>query len=373
MEPVEQDAAPHLLVGGHRRHPGLHPLPAGRHLQLRVHRGRTRPRRAQLRGQGAGHPVPRAVRLRGRRRRSDPRDDGAGPAAAVPGGLAAAGDREAVGVLRRRGGRVRAARAGVVGRDVPGAAPRHLHHPGQDQAGQPAQRTPAARGGVVGHRRRTAGRLGVRLPVRAAGPGLEDGAAAPVPRHPARLVDRLGAPGGPRDLPEGRRGVGGRRGRRSGGAGRGAGGPGRARRAGRAQPVAVRARRTGRPAGRPDRLGRGAGTGRGPSGAGAAGRRGDRVRGRHRPPAGERGAARGGGRRRAAGLGTRQGGRPRGAVPRFPRQSAAAAPGPPQPVGRLGHRPALPAQAHRPDRRRVGRADRVRAAARDGPGGAGLR
>jgi alpha-mannosidase len=34
LEPVRQDAPSHLLVGGHRRHPGLHPLPARRHLQL---------------------------------------------------------------------------------------------------------------------------------------------------------------------------------------------------------------------------------------------------------------------------------------------------------------------------------------------------
>ena len=34
LEPGQHDAAPHLLVGGHRRQPGLHPLPACRHLQL---------------------------------------------------------------------------------------------------------------------------------------------------------------------------------------------------------------------------------------------------------------------------------------------------------------------------------------------------
>ncbi len=41
------------------------------------------------------------------------------------------------------------------GRDVPGTAPRHLHQPGQDQAGQPAQRAPAARSRtLVRHGRR---------------------------------------------------------------------------------------------------------------------------------------------------------------------------------------------------------------------------
>ena len=45
---------------------------------------------------------------------------------------------------------------GVVGRALPGAAPRHLHLPGPHQAGQPPQRTPAARGRVVGDDRRPA-------------------------------------------------------------------------------------------------------------------------------------------------------------------------------------------------------------------------
>ena len=36
LEPDQPDAASHLLVAGHRRHPGVHPFPAGRHLQLHV-------------------------------------------------------------------------------------------------------------------------------------------------------------------------------------------------------------------------------------------------------------------------------------------------------------------------------------------------
>src|SRR6266511_4159171 len=55
-----------------------------------------------------------------------------------------------------------------------------------DKAGQWVPRG----GAVVGHRGRT-GRA--RVPVRGAGPALENGAAAPVPRHPARQLDRLGA------------------------------------------------------------------------------------------------------------------------------------------------------------------------------------
>ncbi len=34
LESDQPHAAPHLLVAGHRRHPGVHPFPAGRHLQL---------------------------------------------------------------------------------------------------------------------------------------------------------------------------------------------------------------------------------------------------------------------------------------------------------------------------------------------------
>ena len=36
LEPDQPLPAPHVLVGGHRRHPGVHPLPAGRHLQRRA-------------------------------------------------------------------------------------------------------------------------------------------------------------------------------------------------------------------------------------------------------------------------------------------------------------------------------------------------
>ena len=59
--------------------------------------------------------------------------------------------------------------AGLGRRALPGAAPRHAHLPGQDQAGQPAQRAPAARGRAVGGHRGRARRL--RLPVRASWTG----------------------------------------------------------------------------------------------------------------------------------------------------------------------------------------------------------
>ena len=48
LEPDQPDAAPHLQLGRHRRHPALHALPAGGHLQLRAQRPRTGARRAEL-------------------------------------------------------------------------------------------------------------------------------------------------------------------------------------------------------------------------------------------------------------------------------------------------------------------------------------
>ena len=69
----------------------------------------------------------------------------------------------------------------------------------------------------------------------------------------------------------------------------------------------------------------------------------------------------------------RPGRRPRGPRPGRRRQPAAAAPRPAQPVGRLGHRPALPRTASRPDRRRVGHRRRERTAARRRAGRARLR
>ena len=74
LEHHQRLPAPHVLVGGHRRHAGVHALPAGRHLHRRADRSRARPRRAQLPRQGRGDPVAGAVRARRRRRRADPRD-----------------------------------------------------------------------------------------------------------------------------------------------------------------------------------------------------------------------------------------------------------------------------------------------------------
>ena len=83
-----------------------------------------------------------------------------------------------------------------------------------------------------------------------AGPALEDGAAAPVPRHPAGLLDRLGAPRGAGRPTRGSR----RSWRRSSTARwRALAGDGRRRRAG-LQRRAARTRRACRPAGRGSRL-----------------------------------------------------------------------------------------------------------------------
>ena len=72
LEQGEQVPAPHLLVGGPRRHPGVHPLPADRHLQLRPVRPRARARAAQLRRERRRDPLAGPVRVRRRRWRPHP-------------------------------------------------------------------------------------------------------------------------------------------------------------------------------------------------------------------------------------------------------------------------------------------------------------
>ena len=197
---VEHDQplpAPHLLVGGHRRHPRLHPLPAGRHLQRRAVR-----RRAGALGRATS--ATRAPR-RGRSRRSAT----ATAAAARPARCSAAARRtadlegsprvargDARGVLRRRRGGVR--------RPAPvwtGELYLEFHRgtytsQAATKRRQPPQRAPAARGrAVVGDGR---GARAARLPVRRAAQRLGDGAAAPVPRHPARHRRSRGCTARPR-------------------------------------------------------------------------------------------------------------------------------------------------------------------------------
>ena len=82
VEQAEQVPAQHVLVGGPRRHPGAHPLPAGRHLQRRDHPGRGAPTRSRnFQRPRLERVVADAVRARRRRRRTDPGDARAGPPA----------------------------------------------------------------------------------------------------------------------------------------------------------------------------------------------------------------------------------------------------------------------------------------------------
>ena len=165
LERDEPDAAPHLPLGGHRRHPGLHPLPAGRHLQ----RGAVRCRA----GAGAAPISPKRARANTSLVPFGWGDGGGGPTREM---LAAARRTRSlegsptVRISHARASSSAAAEAeypraaGVVRRAVPGVPPRHLHPPGPDQARQPAQRAPAAGGRAVGDHGRRADRR--RLPVR---------------------------------------------------------------------------------------------------------------------------------------------------------------------------------------------------------------
>ena len=141
--------APHVLVGGHRRHAGLHALPADRHLQRRGDAGRAGARRVGLPGR------------RDRRARSmllfGYGDGGGGPTREMVERAHRFADLEGMpqvrlespgGVLRGRRGGVRR-RAGVVRGDVPRVPPRRLHLADRDEAGQPPHRAPAARGRAV--------------------------------------------------------------------------------------------------------------------------------------------------------------------------------------------------------------------------------
>ena len=304
--------APHLRLGGHRRHPDLHALPARRHLQLRAVRRRAGPCAAAVRREGAGQHVAGAVRLGRRRRRPDPGDAGRRAPHPRPGGLAdrARSARPTEFFAAARGGVP--GPAGVGGRAVPGVPPRHLHLAGAHQARQPAQRAPAARGRAVGHHR---GRpAGAEYPVRRRCDRLlGDRAAAAVPRHPARHVDRLGAPAGRARVRPRRRRAGRRR---SSDALTLLVGPGDRELAANAGPYAV----DGVP---------GAGRGR-PRGSGAG--RTTTAAGRRRRARADHVDLRQGGRARARAAG------PRGEPP-------AAAPRHPDLLGRLGHRPALPPHA----------------------------
>src|SRR5699024_2703907 len=129
-----------------------------------------------------------------------PRDAGPGPPLRGPRRLPGRDAARPLDFLREGGERVRECRGrtGLGRRALPRAAPGDLHLAARDEAGQPPQRGSAAHGRApvgacdAAHRH--------RIPARGAHRDLGDGAAAPVPRHPARLVHRLGAPRGARDL-----------------------------------------------------------------------------------------------------------------------------------------------------------------------------
>ena len=99
----------------------------------------------------------------------------------------------AVDFFRRLEKRSRRDRDHLRRRALPRDPPGHVHDSGRDQGGQPADRAQAPRG--RGTRRDPRGRLPGAT--RAA---LARRAAAPLPRHPSRLVDRAGQSRGSRDL-----------------------------------------------------------------------------------------------------------------------------------------------------------------------------
>ncbi len=115
LEHREQVPAPHVLVGGSRRHPGVHALPADRHVQLRPVRPRAGARAAQLRRERFGDPV--AGRRSGTATAVAARPASSSrPHTGSPNleGSPRVDDRAAGRVLRRRGVRVRRGRAGLV-------------------------------------------------------------------------------------------------------------------------------------------------------------------------------------------------------------------------------------------------------------------
>ena len=108
--------------------------------------------RRQYSEKGAANAVAAAVRVRRRRRRTHPGDDGGRAPGGRPRGFAEGADRHArrrSSPRRRRSTRTR--RSG--GASCTSSCTAAPHQPGPNQAGQPAQRAPAARGRAVGGHR----------------------------------------------------------------------------------------------------------------------------------------------------------------------------------------------------------------------------
>ena len=212
LEPLQQVPAQLLHLGGHRRLARRLALPAGRHLQRAPPaRGASPPRDWQPRG---GHRRCGHQPVRHRRRRRRPQGGIRGARHPLRGA-----ERLPAGQLRirrRRDGRNRGAGGRprrLARRTLLRDAPRHLHHAGGAEAGQPPRRRGAPRG-------RDALRGGLRVHRARLPPGrihrpLALSAALPVPRHHPRLFHQPRLQG-KRRTHQGRRGQGARFRRRSG-------------------------------------------------------------------------------------------------------------------------------------------------------------
>ena len=207
VEPHQPLPAPHVLVGGARRHPGAHPLPAGRHLQRRAVARRAGPRRRALRRARRG--------ATGRSCRSATATAAAGrPGRCSHGPTAGRPRRHAAGDASARrpsssphveaeAGRRRAG-AGVARRALLRDAPRHADQP----AAAPSSATVGASGCCARPscgRRRPPSPAAATVDPHALDDALARGAHPAVPRHPARLVDRVGARRRRGDVRPGRR------------------------------------------------------------------------------------------------------------------------------------------------------------------------
>ena len=342
LEPDQQVPAPHLLVGGHRRHPDLHPLPAGRHLQL-----------PSFSGEELAHAVRNFAEKGAATRSLVPfgyGDGGGGPtremlararAAARPGGLAAGRDRDA---RRRSSPRPRGR---VPGRRRCGSGELYLElhratYTTQAKTKQGNRRSEHLLREAELWAATAAVRAGYAVPVRASwtGSGRRCCCTSSTTSCPARRSPGCTA----------------RRGRPT-------------RRSPRELERHHRAPRSGALAGDPRRTAPWSSTPRPHAARRGPGRRAvvsapptadqaDRSAAAHVTVAGDGYVLDNGlvrvdvdGRGLLTSVLDLAAG-PGGARPRRRRQPAAAAPRPPQPLGRLGHRRALPRHRHRPRRRR---------------------
>ena len=190
--------APHLLVGGHRRHPDLHPLPAGRHLQRRPDRPPSWPTpcaTSRTRARATRSLLP--VRLRRRRRRPDPRDARRGRAGCATSRARRGSAIEARGEFFARRARpsTRTRRCGRA--SCTWSAPRHVHQPGPDQARATGAASTCCARPSCGRRPRPCA-PGCAYPYDAAGPAWKTVLLHQFHDILPGSLDRLGAPRGAR-------------------------------------------------------------------------------------------------------------------------------------------------------------------------------